>query len=129
MDKSAAKKAAKRRRKRNSKKNKIKATSPPSDTSYKSGLDEDVILISEDSDDAVNSNTTQYSIFDISISEDSEDVVNVDSTENQEEQLSDDHDSDEIDKEPSDNVEDVSRQHIVMVMRTLLCFKNNLKNQ
>ena len=61
----------------------------------------------------ITSKKTQYSIFDISISEDSEDAANADSTENQEEQLSDGHDNDEIVKEPSDNVEDVSRQHIV----------------
>ena len=61
----------------------------------------------------ITSKKTQYSIFDISISEDSEDAANADTTENQEEQLSDGHDNDEIVKEPSDNVEDVSRQHIV----------------
>ena len=137
LDVSAAKKSLKSKKKRISKKNKSKsANSPPSDssdksssdqdvisipevsvksgTSDKSGSDEDVILISQDSAEAViTSKKTQYSIFDISISEDSEDAANADSTQNQEEQLSDDHDNDEIVKEPSDNVEDVSRQHIV----------------
>ena len=137
LDVSAAKKSLKSKKKRISKKNKSKSTnSPPSDssdksssdqdvisipevsvksgTSDKSGSDEDVILISQDSAEAViTSKKTQYSIFDISISEDSEDAANADSTENQEEQLSDGHDNDEIVKEPSDNVEDVSRQHIV----------------
>ena len=74
LDVSAAKKSSKWKKKKISKKNKnsSKATSsPPSGTSDNSGLDEDVILISEDSEDAVN----------------------IDTTENQEEPLSDDHDN------------------------------------
>ena len=96
MDESAAKKSKKWKQKRIKKKNnknKSKSSSS-SGSSDKSGSDEDVILISQDSGKAANtSNKTQYSIFDISISEDSEDAANADSTQNQEEQLSDDHDN------------------------------------